>query len=194
MRAPRGIPGGDLPGGDLPGGDNVTLMRVVAGEARGRRLVAPAGTDTRPTADRVREAMFNSLDSLGVIDDAKVLDLFAGTGALGIEALSRGAAFATFVERSRPAVEAVRTNLAGCRFEARSRVIPADQANVELAGYDLVLADPPYGFAGWDDIFERATGAFVVAEASVAVTPPDGWSMVRQVRYGKTWVTFAQPS
>ena len=84
---------------------------MVAGSARGRRLEAPEGTTTRPTGDRVREAVFNSLHSLGAVEDASVLDLFAGSGALGIEALSRGAAEATFVDSDRRAVDLVQANL-----------------------------------------------------------------------------------
>ena len=169
-------------------------MRVVAGEARGRRLVAPDGLDTRPTADRVREAVFNSLVSLDVVDDAQVIDVFAGTGALGIEALSRGAAYATFVESARPALNALGTNLATCRFDDRSRVLAMDQARVLLAGFDLLLIDPPYRFDAWDDMFARIPSGFVVAEAGRAVTPPDGWVVVRRARYGKAWVTFAKRS
>jgi 16S rRNA (guanine966-N2)-methyltransferase len=82
-------------------------MRVIAGTARGRRLVAPTGSSTRPTSDRVREATFNALGSLGVVVDATVLDLFAGSGAMGIEALSRGAAHATFVDQDRAARAAI---------------------------------------------------------------------------------------
>src|SRR5438105_4298652 len=98
-------------------------MRVVAGTARGIRLVAPPGRDTRPTSDRVREATFNALGSLGAIEDARVVDLFAGTGALGIEALSRGAAHATFVERERAAIDTIERNLAAARLAAVGTVV-----------------------------------------------------------------------
>src|SRR5829696_7781962 len=86
-------------------------VRVVAGELRGRRIVAPPGATTRPTSDRVREAVFNALGSLGVVDGAAVADLYAGSGAMGIEALSRGAASCTFVERDRDALRALRENI-----------------------------------------------------------------------------------
>ena len=86
-------------------------MRVVAGDLRGRRIEAPPGHDTRPTTDKVREAIFNALGSLDLVRDARVADLFAGTGALGIEALSRGAAHCTFVERDRNVVRTLRGNL-----------------------------------------------------------------------------------
>ncbi len=87
-------------------------MRIVAGELRGRRLVAPGGDATRPTTDRVREAIFNALGSLGVVDGALVVDLYAGSGALGFEALSRGAEHCTFVERDRAALSAIEANRA----------------------------------------------------------------------------------
>ena len=121
-------------------------MRVIAGVLRGRRLVAPRGTATRPTSDRVREALFSAL---GHMTSARVLDLFAGTGALGIEALSRGAAHATFVESARPALAALRENLATLALVDRARVValPAARALGAMASaepFDLVCAEPPY--------------------------------------------------
>jgi 16S rRNA (guanine966-N2)-methyltransferase len=119
-------------------------MRVIAGRLGGRRLTVPSGLGTRPTADRVREALFSVLGDVG---GAMVLDLYAGTGALGIEALSRGAAHATFVESARPALAALRANLAALGIEASARVVaqPVARAVPGLAGsFDLVLADPPY--------------------------------------------------
>src|SRR5262249_58893941 len=96
-------------------------MRVIAGALGGRRLVAPRGAATRPTSDRVREALFSALGDVG---GARVLDVFAGTGALGIEALSRGAEHATFVESARPALAALRANLAALGIEGLARVVP----------------------------------------------------------------------
>jgi len=122
-------------------------MRVVAGELRGRKLVAPAGGGTRPTADRVREALFSIL---GDVSGARVLDLYAGSGALGIEALSRGAAAATFVDSSQAAVAAIRRNLSELGLEA---IVQRRDALAFLAAapsgdpYDLVFADPPYDSA-----------------------------------------------
>lgn len=169
-------------------------MRVVAGEARGRRLEAPDGADTRPTSDRVREAVFNSLASMDALDEAKVLDLFAGSGGLGIEALSRYAAHCTFVERARPALDAIRTNLTVTGLGERADVVVADAmtfvAQGKAADFDLVLADPPYDFTQWDDLLEGVTTALVVAESNRPVVAPPGWESVREKRYGKTWVTF----
>jgi 16S rRNA (guanine966-N2)-methyltransferase len=122
-------------------------MRVIAGTRKGHKLVAPPGPDTRPTSDRVRENIFNLV---GPVDGAKVLDLFAGSGALGIEALSRGAASAVFVERDPEAVRAIERNLDRLRLTG-ARVVHGDAlhtiAREAVAGakYDLVLLDPPYG-------------------------------------------------
>jgi 16S rRNA (guanine966-N2)-methyltransferase len=124
-------------------------VRIVAGAYGGRQLAAPRGGRTRPTADRVREALFSML---GPIEDARVLDLFAGSGALGLEALSRGAAEATFVDSSSSAARAVRTNLEalGVGAEVRRGDARAFLRNARAAGrqYDLVFLDPPYQRAG----------------------------------------------
>ena len=119
-------------------------MRVIAGRLGGRRLTAPRGLATRPTSDRVREALFSAL---GDVRGARVLDLYAGTGALGIEALSRGALQATFVESARPALAALRENLASLGIEDLGRAVasPVGRALTGLRGpFDLVFADPPY--------------------------------------------------
>ncbi len=119
-------------------------MRIIAGTLGGRRLVAPRGLATRPTSDRVREALFSAL---GDVSGARVLDLFAGTGALGIESLSRGAAHATFVENARPALQALRANLAALGVADRASVVAeaAVRAVGSVAGpFDLVFIDPPY--------------------------------------------------
>jgi 16S rRNA (guanine(966)-N(2))-methyltransferase RsmD len=123
-------------------------MRIVAGEHRGRRLRAPAGPGTRPTADRVREALFSIL---GPVDGLRVLDLYAGSGALGIEALSRGAASATFVESARPALDAIRANLEAIGAPdaevAAADVLAWLRAAADEAVFDLVFCDPPYDAA-----------------------------------------------
>jgi 16S rRNA (guanine966-N2)-methyltransferase len=123
-------------------------VRIVAGEHRGRRLTAPPGEGTRPTSDRVREALFSIL---GPMSDLRVLDLFAGTGALGLEALSRGAEHATFVERDRRAMAALRHNIATLgvaadtvRVHARDAASFLRDAAARGDAYDLVLLDPPY--------------------------------------------------
>ena len=161
------------------------MTRIVAGAWRGRRLVAPAGAGTRPTADRVRQALFDMLvhapwGGRGLIEGALVLDAFAGTGALGLEALSRGAARAVFMERDRAALAALRANIAACAAEDRCVVLAGDVLAApagERCG--LVFLDPPYGQglvaravarlagAGW-----IGTGTVVVAETGREEAPP----------------------
>ena len=176
-------------------------MRVVSGDLGGRRLVTPAGSDTRPTSDRVREAMFNSLFSLDAIEGARVLDAFAGSGALGIEALSRGALHATFVETGRDALAALRENLERLQLGAQGRVVPGDalvhleRTAVEERHYDLVLLDPPYGFDQWGELLAAVpVGARVVIESDREVVVPDSWEVHRRKRYGGTVVTLATAS
>jgi len=176
-------------------------MRVVSGDLGGRKLVTPDGSDTRPTSDRVREAMFNSLFSLDAIEGARVLDAFAGSGALGIEALSRGALHATFVETGRDALAALRENLETLQLGAQGRVVPGDalahleRTAAEGSHYDLVLLDPPYGFDQWDELLAAVpVGARVVIESDREVVVPDSWEVHRRKRYGGTVVTLATAS
>jgi 16S rRNA (guanine966-N2)-methyltransferase len=168
-------------------------MRVVAGSARGRRLDVPDGDHTRPTADRVREAMFNSLYSRGGVEGAIVVDLFAGSGALGLEALSRGAARCTFVENDRWALVVLRDNIDRLGFAESARVIASDGPAFLAAGEscDLVLLDPPYSFDGWSILLERVTEADVVIESDREIDLPAGWETHRVRRYGSTVVTLA---
>lgn len=166
-------------------------MRIVAGSARGRRIVAPQGLDTRPTTDRVREALFNSLGSLGAVVDARVLDAFAGSGALGLEALSRGAAHVTFVEHDHRARHAVEANLATLGFADRATVIDSDVHHYlpVAPAFDLMVCDPPYAFDAWDDLLANSPAPLVAVESDREVHIPDGWELVRQKRYGSTVVT-----
>jgi 16S rRNA (guanine966-N2)-methyltransferase len=126
-------------------------MRIVAGEWRGRKLIAPPGTETRPTADRVRQALFDILmhapwAGRSVVENATVLDVFAGTGAQGLEALSRGAARGVFVENARPALRALRANIVACGAEDRCAVLAADVLTIsDGERADIVFLDPPYG-------------------------------------------------
>ena len=121
-------------------------MRIIAGEWRGRRLRAPPGIDTRPTADRVRETLFSMLASrLGSFEGLRVADLFAGSGALGLEALSRGAAFACFVETDPNAAAAIRSNAEALGALERVRILGGSAlALPKSEPFDLALADPPY--------------------------------------------------
>lgn len=171
-------------------------MRVVAGSARGRKLTAPAGDAVRPTTDRVREAVFNALGSLGAIHDAEVLDLFAGSGAMGIEALSRGAGHCTFVDSSHEALRAIRDNVAACDLVGRSTIKRTDvlRGASPLSGshFDLAILDPPYGFEDWHALLGDLDAALVVIESNREVELPPGWTLVRARSYGTTVVTIAE--
>ena len=179
-------------------------MRVVAGRFGGRRLRAPRGRDTRPTSDRVREALFATL---GPLDGARVLDLFAGSGALAIEALSRGAAAATLVERDTRAVEVIRANLAALGLgEDEARVVHAParaalrDASARRDAYDLVLLDPPYRDAPalGRELSEAlpavlAPAARVVAESDRRTPLALELPVIRERRYGDTLIRIHAP-
>ncbi len=168
-------------------------MRVVSGEFGGRRLVAPDGTSTRPTTDRVREAIFNSLGSAGLIEGALVADLFAGSGAIGIEALSRGADRCVFVERDRHALRSLDENLDALDLRSRSTVMSSDAMSVAATiDADIVFADPPYDFDAWHELLGRLSTGVVIAESGRAIDPPTGWVVTRDKKYGRTRVTFLE--
>lgn len=183
------------------------MARIIAGTLGGRRLVTPPGRDTRPTSERVREAVFGRLDHLDVLSDARVLDLYAGSGALGLEAVSRGARSVTLVEKAKAAVDTARRNVTDLGLR-QVRVVAADVAlflrgPAPVGGFDLVLADPPYDLdeeavasvigllvgGGW-----LAEDALVVLERS-ARSPepawPTGLTRVAAKTYGETAVWFA---
>jgi 16S rRNA (guanine966-N2)-methyltransferase len=182
-------------------------MRIVAGAAKGRRLTVPA-KGTRPTAERAREALFNSLRSLQDVDGARVLDLFAGSGAVGLEALSRGAAAVTFVESDRVAGDVLRRNidlvgLPGATLIRRPAAAVLDSEPDEP--YDLVFADPPYALsdAELDGLLRRlverhwlAGEAVVIVERSARGAPltwPDGVAPVMNRRYGEGQLWYGRP-
>lgn len=173
-------------------------MRVISGTARGRRLIAPEGAVTRPTPDRVREATFNALGSLGAVAGASVLDLFAGSGAMGIEALSRGAADATFVDQDRSARAALEANLAATRLAAHATVVTAPVERFLLGvgarHWDLALIDPPYAYdhEAWLVLLDQVPADLAVLESGRPVDPPFGWEVLRSKRYGHTHVTIAE--
>jgi 16S rRNA (guanine966-N2)-methyltransferase len=169
-------------------------MRVISGEFGGRKLQTPPGETTRPTTDKVRQAVFNSLGSSGLIEGAIVADLYAGCGAIGIEALSRGAERCTFVERDRSALTALRANVETLQLGPRASVVASDvMAWVPaMRGVDIVFADPPYAFDGWDALLGLIQAPIVVAEAGHDVVAPDGWQQLRSRRYGRTWVTVLE--
>jgi len=180
-------------------------MRIVAGQSKGRKLVAPSGRDVRPTSDRVREALFSSLGQAVV--GARVLDLFAGSGALGLEALSRGAAAATFVDSSGRALDAVRRNIEKTGFDELARVLRLDALqgldllHREGARFDLVFLDPPYtgelAVTATERLVGRgllAAGARVVVEhpAGRELPPTAGLRIIASKRYGGTALTVME--
>ncbi|MEY3655850.1 MAG: hypothetical protein RL114_208 [Actinomycetota bacterium] len=171
-------------------------MRVVAGDLRGRRIEAPTSDATRPTTDMVREAVFNALRSLDVVEGARVLDLFAGTGAMGIEALSRGAAHCVFVERDRDALVVLKKNISALGLSDRASVLAIDAmtAASRQPDIDLIIADPPYGFTQWQDLIIDAQASVVVLESDRAVGALEGWNTIREKKYGRTHVAFLQPA
>jgi 16S rRNA (guanine966-N2)-methyltransferase len=150
----------------------------------------------------VREAVFNALHSMGAVEGARVLDLFAGSGAMGIEALSRGAAEATFVERSRSAVDAVRGNLQRCDLGERATVVQAEALSFlrsEGAAqdsrrrcWDLAILDPPYAFDRWGQLLTLVPAAVVVIESDREIEVPPDRAVVRARRYGATVVIVAE--
>jgi len=151
-------------------------MRIIAGEWRGRTIEAPPGQSTRPTADRVRETLFSMLASrLGSFEELRVADLFAGSGALGFEALSRGASHATFIERDPKAAAAIKRNAERLRVPDRTQILPGSALALPKAEpFDLIFADPPYA-AG-------SGSAVVQAIAKAGWLAPGGWLSVEIAR------------
>lgn len=175
------------------------MMRVITGSARGRRLETLAGDDvTRPTAESVKEALFSILQF--DIEGKRVLDLFAGSGQLGIEALSRGADFCDFVENNKSAKSVVERNIAKCGFNERSHVFLADaQAFAASCGrYDIVFLDPPYGKGLVEKILpviesRLNANALIACETSASEELPQktgSLSVIKSRRYGKTKITL----
>lgn len=180
-------------------------MRVIAGEFRGRSLVTVADRSVRPATDRVRQTLFDLLATRLDLDGARVLDLFAGSGSLGIEALSRGAGEAVFVEASGEAARRITRNLETLRCTERARVVVMD-ANMFLRGthrpYDLVFADPPYAFERTAELPEVILGrglvapeGFLLIEHTTALTftDTDRYRVGPVRRFGRTVVTFFRP-
>lgn len=177
-------------------------MRVIAGAARGRRLKTLRSRAVRPTADRVKEAIFSMLGSRVDLGGLRVLDLYAGSGALGIEAISRGAAHCTFVERDRAVAQVLRQNLAACGFVEQSRVVVGPIAAVIgriERPFDLVLLDPPYADRAAQSVLGQldrgglvAAGGFVVIEHDCAeqVRGEGALQLTLARGYGSTCVTL----
>jgi 16S rRNA (guanine966-N2)-methyltransferase len=189
--------------------DHGGVTRIIAGVARGRRIETPRGNGTRPTSDRVREALFGSLDARGVLDGAVVLDLYAGSGALGLEAASRGAEQVVLVDSAREAVAVARRNATALGL-AGVRIVQAPVlrylAGADVPPADLVLLDPPYALdeealaaalAAVDGVLTRKERALVVVERdgrSPEPAWPAGWQAEGARRYGDTvlWTAAAR--
>lgn len=183
-------------------------MRIIAGTHRGRALAAVGKGDPaahlRPTTDRVRESLFGVLDGGRFgdpIEGAHVLDLFAGTGALGLEALSRGAAHGTFVENGRKALALLIRNVSSLGETGRTRILRQDAARIGPAERpcELVFLDPPYGKGLGGHAIEAARaggwiapGALIVWEEAAAIDLPEGLTLLENRRYGDTWITLAR--
>jgi 16S rRNA (guanine966-N2)-methyltransferase len=182
------------------------VTRIIGGQARGRRIQTPAGGDTRPTSDRVREALFSSLESeLGTLRGHGFLDLFAGSGGVGLEARSRGADRVTLVERAPKAAAVIRANAASLGFDAIDVVVApvARLRDRPLVGpsFDVVFADPPYQYAAdrlADDLRALADRGWLARRALVVIerdrrsdwTWPEGFVSVRQRGYGETMLWY----
>ena len=174
-------------------------MRVITGSARGRRLKELEGMETRPTTDRVKEGLFSALQF--DIEGRRVLDLFAGTGQLGIEALSRGAECAVFVERRRDALQVIRENLEACGMTDKARVVNGDAMSYLKSGekFDLIFLDPPYASGLLEQALEeivrfdicRRHGIIVAESAADKTLPPlaGPYALHREYRYGKIKLT-----
>ena len=175
-------------------------MRIISGEWRGRKLVTSEGTETRPTADRVRETLFSMLASrLGSFEDLRVADLYAGSGALGLEALSRGAAFACFVELDPRALAAIRANADALGAADRTRILARSVEALPVSEpFDLLFADPPYapgsGSAALAHIVAAkwaATGAWISIETSRRdAVDPQGCTLEAERDIGRARITL----
>lgn len=171
-------------------------MRIISGKARGSRLFSPEGEDTRPTLDRVREAIFSMIQ--GYIPEARVLDLFAGSGAMGLEALSRGADCADFVDISSSACETVKKNIEKTRLD-NARIHNADYRTF-LAGctgaYDVIFLDPPYRSGYYGEALRTISQHSLLSEGGIIVAEcsdgddlaTDGFEVYRKRTYGKVAV------
>lgn len=180
-------------------------MRVIAGSHKGRRLLGPRGPGLRPTPDRVKEALFSILGDR--VRDAHVLDLYAGTGAIGIEALSRGARRVTFVEAHPASLRVLRDNLTRCGLDSAAEVHP-DEAEAFLqrrrpdsAPYDVIFADPPYRMdaaplLAWLDAVAGPHTLAIIEHGTKTPPPAEAgrWARLRQYRYGDTSLSLYAPA
>lgn len=175
-------------------------MRIVAGTHRSRVLESPKGDAVRPTSDKVRGALFNMLQSRGAVEDAIVMDVFCGTGALGLEALSQGAQYCTFIDKAHPSIELTKRNIDTLKEKERTKVIVSDAATLPKNNQEaatLVFLDPPYG----KDLIAPALQSLIdgnwlapdclcVIEESVVLTPPEAFEELTRKEYGDTHIAL----
>jgi len=189
-------------------------MRVISGEARGRKFLSPNVDTVRPTSDRVREAIFDVLGHLGGVVGARVLDLFAGSGAFGIESLSRGATAVVFVDQERKVIKTIEENLVAVKLEAAGdiKIVQSDAiafcrihqsdgpttpdhpylpSRPGPRGFDITFCDPPYSFTNWPKLLGVIPGELLVLESSRPVELPETFEVYRVYRYGTTLITVA---
>lgn len=172
------------------------VVRVIAGSARGRRLQAPPGRTTRPITDRAKEGIFNMVASLGGVDGATVVDLFAGSGSFGIECLSRGADRVVFVERDPAALDALRSNLAALGLEDRATVEASTVAAAVpgLPRADIAFCDPPYADDPWFDLLASLQADLLVGHAEHEIPLGDRWVELKRRSYGRARIVIAEPA
>lgn len=197
-------------------------LRIIAGTAKGQKLAVPGSSKSgarksgtrkaakagahkvRPTSDRIREAIFNALFSLGGVESNLVLDAFAGSGALGLEALSRGAAHAVFMEQDPEVIQTLRANIDALGFAARSTVMEGDALRLlengahDSKAYDIAFCDPPYAFSRWDELLSKLDCGLLVAETNREFepkAPPQQnfqWKIHKFKKYGTIFITIAE--
>lgn len=177
-------------------------MRIVAGEHRSRVLESPKGDAIRPTSDKVRGAIFNMLQSRGLVGDAIVLDVFCGTGALGLEALSQGAQSCTFIDKNKASLDLTKRNIQTLKEGMRAQALLMDGAKLPLCPINvepatLVFLDPPYGkglaINALNSLMAQewlAGECFCVVEESAAIVPPDGFEVLQSKQYGDTHIAL----
>ncbi|MBC95628.1 16S rRNA (guanine(966)-N(2))-methyltransferase RsmD [bacterium] len=168
-------------------------MRVIAGVAKGHKLVKPSGDHIRPTRDRVKEAIFNSLHSYGLINGRTFIDLFSGTGSLGIEALSRGAKSVVFVDNHAEAIDCIMLNVEKLNYGPSSKIQKADAINFlrKEDYFDVALLDPPYKYEHWGKLLKRINAKSIVIESSEPVTLESDWQIIKSQKYGQTNLLIA---
>ena len=166
-------------------------MRVISGSAKGRKLVVPSGDHVRPTKDRVKEAIFNSLHSYGLVENRSFLDLFSGTGSLGIEALSRGAKSVVFIDHHAEAIDCIILNVEKLNYGSTSKILKTDAEFPQRDDYFDVALGSPYKYEHWGTLLKRVNANSIVIESSEQVTLESDWEIIKSQKYGQTNLLIA---